>query len=672
MRGMAPRVWVGLVWAAPAACVALLLAGYVVGRRSDLPVEATRPEALILVPLSVGFAAVGALIVSRYPRHRLGWLYLGSATAMALALFAFPYAWYGLVTAPGAVPGALAVGWVSAWVWTFGFAPAMTFGLLLYPDGRLPSRRWWPVAVVSGLGLGFLALATAFSPGPLTNHPVADNPLGVPGTGGVLRIAGTIGQPLVLVGFAAGVVSLVGRWRRASAEGVERRQISLLALAAGLALASVLVPFGSGEPAWPVTTAILVAWALVPVAIGVAILRHHLYDIDVTLNRSLVYGGLTAALVGLYALLVWAVARLLGSGPGVNVFATGVAAAAVLPLRAWLQRVVDRAMYGERGDPYAAVSRLTTRLQAATAPGASLAAVAEAIAVSLRLPYVAVETSAGVTAAHGTASGTQRHVLALTHQGDDVGRLVVEGRDRQQLTARDLALLTDLSRPAGAAVHAAGLADALRASQRRLIQAREEERRRLRRDLHDGLGPTLAGVGLGLDIAAGLVAADPDQARSILSDLKAETVAAVDDVRRLVNDLRPPALDELGLLGALRQQTERLSVRHRGLHISIAAADALPRLGAATEVAAYRIAIEAVANAARHAHARRCSVLLSADGRLRVEVTDDGVGIAAGTRAGVGIAAMHERAAEIGGECTISAAAPAGTRVLALLPLDAP
>ena len=671
MRDVAPRVRAGLAWAVPATCVALLVAWYVVGRRSDLPEEVTRPEALVLVPMSVGFAVVGALIVGRYPRHLLGWIYLGSATAMAMALFIHAYAWYGLVSVPGAVPGALAAGWVSAWVWTFGFTPALTFGLLLYPDGRLPSRRWWPAAAVSAFGLGFLVLATAFSPGPLVNHPVVDNPLGVPGAGGMLRVVGTIGQPLVVAGFAAGVASLVARWRRAPAGALERRQVSMLALAAALGLAIVLVPFGTGEPSWPVTAATLAAFALIPAAIGVAILRHHLYDIDVTLNRSLVYGGLTAAVVALYAALVWAAAQPFGSRTGASVVATGLAAAAVLPLRARLQRVVDRAMYGDRGDPYAAVSRLTTQLQAAAAPGESLAAVAEAIAVSLRLPYVAVETSAGATAVHGTATGTHRHVLDLTHAGADVGRLVVEGRDRQPVTSRDLVLLADLARPAGAAVHAAGLADALRASQRRLVSAREEERRRLRRDLHDGLGPTLAGVGLGLDIAAGLVDSDPDHARRLLADLKAETTAAVDDVRRLVYDLRPPALDELGLLGAVRQHAERLSMRHCGMGIRIDTTGTLPLLGAATEVAAYRIAIEAVANAARHAHARQCSVLLTADGLLRLEVTDDGTGIAAGTRPGVGMAAMHERAAEIGGRCTVSSAAPAGTRVLALLPLDA-
>jgi len=157
-----------------------------------------------------------------------------------------------------------------------------------------------------------------------------------------------------------------------------------------------------------------------------------------------------------------------------------------------------------------------------------------------------------------------------------------------------------------------------------------------------------------------------------LAELKSEASGAVDDIRRLVYDLRPPALDELGLLGAVRQQAERLSLRDSGMEIRVSAAGPLPRLGAATEVAAYRIALEAVTNAARHAQARHCSVLLAADGELRVEVTDDGTGIAPLSRPGVGLAAMQERATEVGGRCNVSSAVPAGTRVLALLPLDMP
>lgn len=247
-----------------------------------------------------------------------------------------------------------------------------------------------------------------------------------------------------------------------------------------------------------------------------------------------------------------------------------------------------------------------------------------------------METVDGGLVSAGHSDGGHTFEWPLTHQGEHVGRLLVEGRDRRLLSARDEALLADLARPAGAAVAAASLADALRASRMGLVKAREDERRRLRRDLHDGLGPTLAGVGLGLDVASGLIDRDPAGAKHLLADLKREVVGAVDDVRRLVYDLRPPALDEFGLVAALRQQAERVSVRSPGLDVMVDASPGLPRLGAATEVAAYRIAMEAVSNTARHARATRCRVHLQAEGdQLRLEVRDDGVGIAEGTRPGV-------------------------------------
>jgi signal transduction histidine kinase len=262
--------------------------------------------------------------------------------------------------------------------------------------------------------------------------------------------------------------------------------------------------------------------------------------------------------------------------------------------------------------------------------------------------------------------------LPLVHQGEVVGRLLVEGRDRRAMAPRDLRLLGELARPAGAAVSAAALADALSDSRTRLVQAREEERRRLRRDLHDGVGPTLAGVALGLDLVVARMDDDPAAARAMLGELKGETAGAVDDVRRLVNDLRPPALDELGLVQALRQQTDRLALRSPGLEIRVDSDPVLPPLSAATEVAAYRIAVEAVTNSVRHAGARLCHVRVVADGALRLEVVDDGSGIADGTPAGVGLAAMRERAAEVGGSCTVAPADDRGTRVLAVLPLEAP
>ena len=667
---MMPAVRPGVAWTVPAVCTALVAGALLLERRTAAGVF-TDPEVLINVPLSLGFAVVGALIVSRRTDQVLGWIYLGCATAMATTLFVLEYAEFGLVTRPEGVPGALVAAWVSAWVWALGFAPLFTVGLLLFPDSRLPSRNWLPAAGLSVLAVLCLALPPALAPGPLANHAVATNPLGIEWADPVLGVLARAGFPLMLVGLVAGVAALVVRWVRAPAAGVLRRQIALLLVpAAGVCVALLSELLMDEGASWPAAFVVMVAMSSVPVAIGVAILRHHLYDIDVVLNRSLVYVGLTLGVIALYATTLWLLGHQLGSGT-TGVVATGVVAALVLPLRTALQHLVDRTMYGDRGDPYAALSRLTTRLQGAAAPGESLAAVAEAIAASLRLPYVAVETSDGLLASAGHPNGTKPVEWPLTHQGAHVGRLLVEGRDRRQLSARDQVLLADLARPAGAAVHAAGLADALRASRRGLVQAREEERRRLRRDLHDGLGPTLAGVGLGLDVAAELIDRDPVQARLLLTDLKREATGAVDDIRRLVYDLRPPSLDELGLVAALQQQTERVSVRTPGLEVLVDAPHSLPRLSAATEVAAYRIAMEAVSNTVRHGHATHCEVQLRADaGLLRLEVTDDGVGIAEGTRPGVGIAAMRERAAEIGGECRVDMCGPPGSRTVALLPVE--
>jgi signal transduction histidine kinase len=669
MTSMARRSLSRAAWTVPAVCAALLAVGLVAAARTHTA-AVFRVENLAAVPLSMGFSLVGALIVSRRPRNRLGRLYLVSATAMALSPAVYQYAYYGLITRPGSLPGALAAAWVSAWIWTLGFTPLFTFGLLLYPDAQLPSPRWRWVAAIDGLAVLCLLIPAALLPGHLTNHPV-DNPIGLRGAGPALRVIDSLGFPLVLAGFALGLVALAQRWRRAGPGSRERRQLSLLLVAAALVLALVAQPDSGPTPlgAGLISLAVI---ALVPAAIGVAVLRHRLYDIDVVLNRSLVYAGLTGAIVVLYSAMVWALGRPLSGGTWAGALAIGLVGALVLPLRSGLQRLVDRGMYGDRGDPYAALSGLTARLQSAAAPGAALPALAEAIAAALRLPYVAVETTSGRRAEAGQPRGGPQESVPLVHQQQEVGRLVVEGRDRRAVDSRDLRLLDELARPAGAAVAAADMADALSESRTRLVQAREEERRRLRRDLHDGVGPTLAGVALGLDLVAARIGDDPAAARAMLAELKGETAAAVDDVRRLVNDLRPPALDELGLVRALRQQTDRLALRSPGLDIRVDSDPALPQLPAATEVAAYRIAVEAVTNSVRHAGAKTCHVQVAADGALRLEVVDDGSGIVEGTPPGVGLTAMRERAAEVGGSCIVLPADGCGTRVLAVLPLEGP
>jgi signal transduction histidine kinase len=258
-----------------------------------------------------------------------------------------------------------------------------------------------------------------------------------------------------------------------------------------------------------------------------------------------------------------------------------------------------------------------------------------------------------------------------------VGRLVVSRRGASEdLAPADTRLLEDLARQAAMVVYAARLTAELQRSRARMVTAREEERRRLRRDLHDGLGPALAGVALQMENAGILIGEDAAAARALVSKLSSEIQAVVADVRRLVYELRPPALDELGLVAALRQQAEQFATRPglrdgKGLVVSVEAPARLDGLPAAVEVAAYRIATEAMANAARHAGACRCTVSITVGRDLSLEIVDDGKGIQSDARQGVGLMSMRERAEELGGTSSVEAVPAGGTRVQVHLPVDA-
>ena len=259
-------------------------------------------------------------------------------------------------------------------------------------------------------------------------------------------------------------------------------------------------------------------------------------------------------------------------------------------------------------------------------------------------------------------------VLLLVHQMEPVGKLLLSPRaPGETFSASDRRLLEDLARQAGVAVHAARLTADLRRSRERLVSTREEERRRLRRDLHDGLGPRLAAQTLKVGSARSLYPRDPAVADALLVGLEADMEAALSDIRDLVYGLRPPALDDLGLAGAIREAADRYATED--LRITVHAPEALRDLPAAVEVAAYRIAQEALTNVVRHARAGSCLVRLSVAGELELEVSDDGSGVPADRPAGVGLSSMKERAAELGGTLEILSTPERGTRVLARLPL---
>jgi signal transduction histidine kinase len=400
-------------------------------------------------------------------------------------------------------------------------------------------------------------------------------------------------------------------------------------------------------------------------------------------NRSLVYATLTGGIVVTYAASVVLLRALFpGDGPYVvALLSTGAAALVALPLRDRLQRAANRLVYGDRDEPYRAISRLGERLEASLDIDAVLPAVVATVAESLRLSYVAVELRdgddgpAGIAAEHGRPrhdGADSLHRIPLVHRGEAIGALLLSPRSpNEEFSSADVTLLADLARQAGPAIQAVRLTSALRRSRERLVTAREEERQRLQRELHDGIGASLAAITMKMEaVRAGLAprAAAADRA---LAELAVETRRIIEEVRRVTYDLRPPALDQLGLGEALRERARVFAGRRdASREIRLDIPDPLPPISAAVEVAAYRIAIEALTNVVRHSGARSVVARLVLDGQhLLVEVDDDGRGQAVGGRPGVGHRSMRERAEELGGSLEIGPSPLGGMRVHARLPL---
>lgn len=555
---------------------------------------------------------------------------------------------------------------------------ALTAGglyMLLWPAGALhlplalsagpagPGRR--ALAVVYGLPLGAYILGLAISRLASPSTPAWL------GTWPIVQLLVIL--PTIMLGMA---LTVRGLFR---ATPVVRNQIRWAAVGGGAATLMAIALFMgpellTGRPLIP-WSAIGLAGLPLPLGVAAGILRYGLFDIEVVVNRTLVYGGLTLAVVVIYAGMVSVSSLVLGEARGfaISLLATGVAAVAVLPVRDVLQRTVNRLMFGDRDEPWRAITRLGQRLEWTADPGAVLPLIAQTVAEALRLPYVALEIGAPgagrIAASHGHAAEVGPS-LPLVHGGEPVGRLLLAPRPGEDgFSGEDMRLLQDLARRAGAAVHEVHLRRDLLQSRERLVSAREEERRRLRRDLHDGLGPALAGMVMRAEVAADLTQRDPEAAAEMLQALRLEAQGALADIRRMAYELRPPALDELGLVGAIRQQAEQLGASAPTLEISAPAM--MPPLPAAVEVAAYRIAVEAFANAARHSGARRCQLRLADEDGLTIEMVDDGHGIPSDHRVGVGLTSMRERAAELGGRCEIEGRPGGGTRVLAWLPVAA-
>lgn len=625
---------------------------------------------VLLLPAMLAFPTVGALILARHPRHRVGWLFLSAGVVGGGGAFAEGYATYALSVRPGSLPGGEVAAWAPAWLYVVGTGSVL-LALLLFPDGRLPSPRWRILLWLLVAGVVGEAVLQAFLPGPLQVGVPIQNPFGLPLLAEASGLVDVLNVGVVLGGLGAVAALLL---RLHGAVGVERQQLKWVvwvgAAATGAFLLYLLL-----EP-WPEIARVMsginfVGFGLVALAAGVAILRHRLFDIDLLINRTIVYTALTAIVIALYVLVVGSLGVLFQARTNlaISLAATGVVAVLFQPLRERLQGAVNRLVFGERDDPYGVLSRLGAGLEGTLAPQAVLPTIVRTVAEALRLSYVAIvlgeEGDARPTAAFGHRVADPLPV-PLVYQGKTLGHLLASPRvPGEGFSPSERRLLIDLARQAGVAVSAVRLTEDLQRSRRRLVTAREEERRRLRRDLHDGVGPALAAVALKVETARNRLAAHAPEGE-LLDDLSGRMQEIVATLRHLVYELRPPILDDLGLAAAIGEAAARC--REGGLVVTIDTPGELPSLPAAVDLAAYRIVQEALTNVIRHAQAQNCRVRLWLDGALCLEVCDDGRGLPERPEGGIGLASMRERAEELGGTFLMEPANPHGTRVLVRLP----
>jgi two-component system NarL family sensor kinase len=645
------RRWAIVVAGLSALAWLLGLGGIVIALASGTIGHVSWPD----LTIALAYPAV-ALLVAHIEQARL-WSALTMISAVFSGANVLTSAWADrgyLQHVPG-TSGAAWAAWAQGWTWVLsvaGFA-----AIAVFPDSRLPSRRWLPAPALLILGCLLVAVGNALrpriseygiaNPVPVHLHFTADFPTAA------AILAGLVGC------LAAGLTKL----HRADAQ--MRRQIGWYTFGYAVTLVILVLAVATNLP-----SAVL---AVAPVAIAagaaIGILQYRLYDLDLLVNRTLVWAALTALCAALYVICVGFFQRLFADATTLGtVLATGVVAVAFQPLRIRVQHAVNRLVYGYRDQPDVVQREIGRSIETTTDADAVLPALADTLARSLGLRGVVLEVDGGPQ--FRTRCGTERPDLAeaaLARHGATQLRVLIAPRRGSVVAARDRRLLAGVAPAVAAAAESQRLNRALEQARLRALSTLAEEQRRMRRDLHDGLGPVLIGLRMTIGSARQLATSEPAAADELLADAQHEAQTAIEDVRRLARDLRPPALDDLGLAGALDDRLSRILGPGCGLDfVSTLRDDPLP---AATEVAAYRIACEAALNVARHAHATQCSVRLAADSAtLHVRVADDGIGFAE-SAPGVGLRSMRERAEELGGKIEIETAPGAGTTIRAELPI---
>ncbi len=667
---------------------------------------ATLVANLPFVVMVLVFDVIGLLITTRRPGNAIGWLILGIGLAWsagdllsAFGQFAFDHGW-----SDADVLIALSQ---PTWLPPIGLTG--TFLILLFPDGHLPSPRWRWFAWTIAVGMTLMGFAILLAPGTFedSGYPGVSNPLTIDAIGRFINML-LPGLLIIPIGMLGSAVALVQRYRRSA--GMERQQMKWLAYAAALVaftyagvMVASLLKGSAPDPGWLLVwqTVSISTFALIPIAIGFAVLKYRLYDIDVVINRTIVFGALALFIGAVYVAVVVLLGSAIGAtttNPALSIAATAIVAALFEPVRVRVQRVANRFVYGERATPYEVLSRFSERVAGTYATEDVLPRTARVIADGTGAEHVAIWLRVDETLHERGAwpigdafaapipmpgpdlpafPATQA-VVPVRHSGELLGAVTVTKPRGEQLTPGEASLLADLAGQAGLVLSNVRLTtelqtrldeiarrqQELRASRQRIVTTQDAERRRLERNIHDGAQQHLVALAVKLRLVRGVLAKDPERAAGMLGELRSEVEDAIETLSSLALGIYPPVLEESGIAAALRSQ-----VRVGTLPVELVA-DGVDRQPIETEAAVYFCCLEAIQNAAKYARATRVAVILGHEGaNLTFEVRDDGVGFDASVaRTGSGLQGMADRLSALGGSLDVVSRPGEGTVVRGRVP----
>jgi len=633
------------------------------------------------IAVNIPVPLLGILIASRRPRNPIGWVYLGASFAFGVVVFGQLYAIHVLLVDPGALPGGHVMAWISVL-----FLPVaiclLPFLFLLFPTGHLPSRRWRPVAWLSAAVLICLTVGSGIFAAQIWSNPFA---------GSEQATTGSLPQIVVTVFFAAALAypvtlllsfaSVVARFRRSTGE--ERLQLKWFVAAAAVVAVSISLGFFSEAVAASVAAS--VSLLFMDIAIALAVLKYRLYDIDVLIGKTIVYGVLAAFITGVYVVLVVVIGAFIGATEGLSLLATAIVAVAFQPIRQRAQRVANRLVYGERATPYEVLSEFSEHVGEAYAGEDILLRMARLLAegtgASTAIVWLRIGSEirpAAIWPSNG-APPAPRHLdddqvpgfddasvsVPVRHHGELLGVLTLVKAPNEALSPVEQKLVTDLAAQAGLVLRNSRLIEDLRASRQRLVTAQDEERRRLERNLHEGAQRQLVALAVKARLASALVGREPAKELEMLGDLQEGLGDALETLRDLARGIYPPLLADKGLASALEAQSRKAAMPVR------VETDGIGRYSQEFEAAVYFCVLEALQNASKYADASDVAVRLwQENGDLLFSVADDGRGFDQETTPlGTGLQNMSDRLAALGGTLDIRSRPGGGTIVSGRIPV---